>query len=90
MSEETLVEEQQFTCPTCGSHEWGEYKKPVEADGVVTRVTVGLCHKTTTQADGSVKTCGYEWDRPDGDSAVFAPTGNMIPSTGVVPIYTDR
>jgi hypothetical protein len=81
-----MVEGQEFTCPTCGSHAFGT--QMTEPPGT------GHCHGYAQaqplgrHETGAVTPCAFSWLRtPAEDAKVFKGTGQYSPAlvTGVVP-----
>lgn len=63
-----LIEDVQFTCPQCGSHEFGS-SDPGKPDEMR-----GHCHGTWTDAQGADRNCSFSWPRTE-DSKYFKGLG---------------
>lgn len=79
-----LLEHKEFTCPKCGSHEFGTATKGFTAgmtDEQWVAASTGMCHGYTGGPHpGTFKSCGFTWSRVD-DDRYFKGTGRFYPRT---------
>lgn len=77
MPDDDLIDETEFTCPKCGSHEFGTSLDMSALDDD-SRHT-GHCHGAVGQMP-SVRVCGFSWKRSD-DASYFKSTGRKLKRT---------
>ena len=84
MPNEDMIEQTQFTCPQCGSHEFGTDLTGVNLNRLDLNGGMGVCHGVRRYVRGAVAQypCGFRWQRRN-DALYFRPTGQFIPRTHV-------
>lgn len=85
MPDDDLIDETQFTCPSCGSSEFGTTLDMSALDDE-SRQT-GHCHGMVG-THPRVSVCGFSWKRSD-DEKYFKPTGRKLPRTHVGTVESD-
>lgn len=76
---EKMIEAKQFTCPQCGSNQFGTYYP-----GHGTQGGIGTCHGYigVSGASNEVEPCGFTWPRSE-DAKYFKGTGVFHPAEQV-------
>lgn len=87
-----MVDELQFTCPKCGSHEWesgwdgkGDRKDLSNWEGYCHGSVVGPVDQSRVL---SYRSCTFSWNRGKDDAKYMHPTGRKQPKYGIGMVST--